>query len=525
LAFGDDEPGRPTRFVRFLRERMRKARRARRLRRFVARQLSGRPRPLAAIDARRAPPRFDPRPGEGQVTVVVSTYNRAERLNRLLLGLQRLRHLSFEVVVVAGPSKDDTEAVLQSWADKIRRYDCPDVNLAKSRNIGLCAATGEFVAFIDDDAVPEPDWIDRLLEPMSDRQIAATGGPIRDRSGINYQSRVLMVDDLARLRPADGLRRLFARQREQLALTGTNFCVRSEWLFAAGGFDERFSYYLEETDLLFRLEALGGRSAFVDAAEVHHESAASPIRDADRLPTDFGVLLRSLTLFCKQHARRADRNAAIARRIGDQLAQIEGHVFHLADRGVIARVAAAALFRSALRGVWQAVRLPPAPLLCEFGGRDRGAFKRFPIAAPVGGRLRFAVASSAHPDAGETAALESLAAALASAGHEVSLALPGSGEARVEFRDGYWRHFASATRAAANGALPRAVIDEFARVFPRRAFQFVVATRREGGRVAYSLYRASGSVANLRLVAALSPQISDAAAQIEARAAAIAGSD
>ena len=253
-----------------------------------------------------------------------------------------------------------------------------------------------------------------------------------------------------------------------------------------------------------------------------YRSRAAPRRFSDHvgLPTDFAVLMRSLTLFCDEHARRVDRSAAIARRIGDQLAQIEGHTLRLADRGLISRAAAAALFRSALRGVWQAAKLPPSPILCDFGRRDPAAFKPFPVAAPAGGRLRFAVASSGRPDRQEAAALELLAAALAAVGHEVSLALPASREASVEFCDGYWRHLApTSRRTVANDALPPQIVGEFARVLPRRLFQFVVATRCDQGRVAYSLYRVEGGVANLALVETLGSETSDAARQIEARAA------
>ncbi|MCB2152739.1 MAG: glycosyltransferase, partial [Rhodobacteraceae bacterium] len=58
-----------------------------------------------------------------------------------------------------------------------------------ARNLGLAAAAGEIVAFIDDDAVPEPRWLARLTAPFADPGIAAAGGFVVGRNGISFQWR------------------------------------------------------------------------------------------------------------------------------------------------------------------------------------------------------------------------------------------------------------------------------------------------------------------------------------------------
>ena len=65
---------------------------------------------------------------------------------RLPTPLEALRYQSFaefEVVVVNGPSTDDTTTVLARWAEGIRIVECPEPRLSKSRNLGIAAARGD----------------------------------------------------------------------------------------------------------------------------------------------------------------------------------------------------------------------------------------------------------------------------------------------------------------------------------------------------------------------------------------------
>ena len=92
-------------------------------------------------------------------SIVVNTLNREKLLKNTLDSFQYLDYPNFEVIVVNGPSTDSTEELLQSRSDKIKAARCPEANLSMSRNIGIAVASGEFVAFIDDDAIPEPEWL------------------------------------------------------------------------------------------------------------------------------------------------------------------------------------------------------------------------------------------------------------------------------------------------------------------------------------------------------------------------------
>ena len=71
-----------------------------------------------------------------RVSVVINTYNRGPSLRRTLDSFRYLNHDAFEVIVVNGPSTDDTDAVLEEYRGRIKIGRCPEVNISKSRNAG-----------------------------------------------------------------------------------------------------------------------------------------------------------------------------------------------------------------------------------------------------------------------------------------------------------------------------------------------------------------------------------------------------
>src|SRR2546422_9297937 len=77
-----------------------------------------------------------------------------------LAGLQRLAYPDYEVIVVDDGSTDDTAAIVRQ--PPVRLIQTVNRGLAKARNPGLEAATGEIIAYLDDDAYPDPHWLTYL---------------------------------------------------------------------------------------------------------------------------------------------------------------------------------------------------------------------------------------------------------------------------------------------------------------------------------------------------------------------------
>jgi GT2 family glycosyltransferase len=116
-----------------------------------------------------------------RVTVVVPTWRRAFWLDLCLQGLTRQHRPPSEVLVVGRLGEDDeARSVVQVHADYLPvRW----VEVARPGHVapvaeGLAEARGNIVAFLDDDAEPEPSWMGTLVEPFDDPLVACVGGRV-----------------------------------------------------------------------------------------------------------------------------------------------------------------------------------------------------------------------------------------------------------------------------------------------------------------------------------------------------------
>ena len=122
------------------------------------------------------------------ITVVISTYNRCERLRHALESLlaQQTYGVTWEAVVVDNNSTDDTRAVVESFiAGHHARYGYvfePKQGLSFGRNAGIAHATVPIVAFTDDDIRPAPDWVRQIKKRFDEHPEADfIGGKVLPR--------------------------------------------------------------------------------------------------------------------------------------------------------------------------------------------------------------------------------------------------------------------------------------------------------------------------------------------------------
>lgn len=119
-------------------------------------------------------------------TVAICTWNRAPLLSRVLDRLARIRYPSgsWEVVVVNNGSTDDTEHILDVFADRLplRRAFEPAPGLSHARNCAVRHATGDYIVWTDDDVLVDVEWLsayERAVERHT--EAAVFGGPVRPR--------------------------------------------------------------------------------------------------------------------------------------------------------------------------------------------------------------------------------------------------------------------------------------------------------------------------------------------------------
>jgi hypothetical protein len=120
------------------------------------------------------------------ITVCVCTYRRPELLARLLAEIERQRtesRFSFSVVVCDNDALQSGRDVVRAFAARTTigvTYDIqPERNIALTRNRALSHADGDYIAFIDDDEFPVPEWLLNMLQTCERFQAAGVLGPVR----------------------------------------------------------------------------------------------------------------------------------------------------------------------------------------------------------------------------------------------------------------------------------------------------------------------------------------------------------
>lgn len=119
------------------------------------------------------------------ISVAICTYNRADRLVFALDGLrcQSLPIEYFEIMVIDNASTDDTQKICtryQQQLPNLRYIYEPILGLSKARNTAIDQARGEYIAYLDDDAIPCTTWLETIIETyqtIKPTPICA-GGPI-----------------------------------------------------------------------------------------------------------------------------------------------------------------------------------------------------------------------------------------------------------------------------------------------------------------------------------------------------------
>src|SRR5438093_223814 len=220
--------------------------------------------PKPALDAVRnafAEVPFAPTRPWPRISVVVCSYNGARTIRDCLEALERITYPDFEVIVVDDGSTDATAAIAA-------RYDCRLIQtenrgLASARNTGLEAATGEIVAYTDDDAYPDPDWLTYLASTFLTTTHAGVGGPNLAPPGDGA------IADCVANAPGGPVHVLLS-DREAEHIPGCNMAFRTACLRTIGGFDPQFRIAGDDVDVCWRLRDRGFTLGFTPAAIVWH---------------------------------------------------------------------------------------------------------------------------------------------------------------------------------------------------------------------------------------------------------------
>ncbi|MGH7538705.1 MAG: glycosyltransferase [Gemmatimonadales bacterium] len=196
-----------------------------------------------------------------RVSVVLCSYNGSRTIRECLDGLGRLHYPDFEVIVVDDGSIDTTAAIAQQYDVRLIRTE--NCGLSSARNTGWRAATGEIIAYVDDDAYPDPDWLRHLAATFLRTTDVGVGGPNIAPRGDGPIARCIAHA------PGNPVHVMLS-DREAEHIPGCNMAFRRDALEAIGGFDEQFRVAGDDVDVCWRLRERGWTLGFSPAAVVWH---------------------------------------------------------------------------------------------------------------------------------------------------------------------------------------------------------------------------------------------------------------
>jgi GT2 family glycosyltransferase len=195
------------------------------------------------------------------VSVVVCSHNGAATLGECLDRVEALDYPEVELIVVLDGCTDECAEIAAGRGAIVKETD--HRGLGHARNVGIEAARGEIVAFLDDDAFPDPDWLRYVADRMRDGGFAGVGGP-----NIPPEDEGFVAECVAAA-PGGPIHVLFS-DGDAEHVPGCNMAFRRDVLSELGGFDERFRVAGDDVDICWRLQKAGRRIGFSAGAVVMH---------------------------------------------------------------------------------------------------------------------------------------------------------------------------------------------------------------------------------------------------------------
>jgi GT2 family glycosyltransferase len=214
------------------------------------------------------------------ITVIIVNWNSGDLLQRCLTQLAKQTLQPESILLIDNASTDGSAEFAHSFpALTVQRLET-NLGFAAANNLALAACHTEFVALLNPDAFPEPDWLEHLLKTAQEnpdfaafgsRQMAYGSDEIVDGAGDIYHcSGLVWRQGYGRLHTS-----LEKISREIFSPCACAALYRREALQAVGGFDEDYFCYVEDVDLGFRLRLAGHKAMYVPDAVVYHVGSAT----------------------------------------------------------------------------------------------------------------------------------------------------------------------------------------------------------------------------------------------------------
>ncbi len=205
-------------------------------------------------------------------SIIIRCYNEEQHIGRLLTGILQQSVKDVEIIVIDSGSTDSTLAIAERYPVKILSIPPEQFSFGCSLNIGCQAASNEIVVIVSAHVYPVYDnWLEALLAPFNDPQVALVYGKQRGNDATRYSERQIF-------------RHWFpnrsSTQQEHPFCNNANAAIRHR-VWQQLPYDETLSG-LEDLDWAKRAMQQGHRIAYVADAEIVHVHNETPMRIYNR---------------------------------------------------------------------------------------------------------------------------------------------------------------------------------------------------------------------------------------------------
>lgn len=185
-----------------------------------------------------------------------------------------------EIIVVENGSGDDSRVELKALPGSVTVVQSKvNLGFAGGCNLGASKASGEFLAFLNNDARPDKAWVKEAIETFATGpKIGAVASKVLDWDGhkVDFVDAAVTWYGMGYKPHADEADRgAWDRPKDVLFGTGAAMFVRAHVFEELGGFDENFFMFYEDVDLGWRLNLLGYRFRFQPNSIAYHKHHAS----------------------------------------------------------------------------------------------------------------------------------------------------------------------------------------------------------------------------------------------------------
>ena len=196
-----------------------------------------------------------------KITLYIPCYNAKIFIGKCLEGVLRQTCKIDEILVIDDGCKDETVEIASGYPVKIIRHE-KNKGLAAARNTAFKNATGDFVASLDVDCVPEPDWLEKIMPEFNDEKVAGVGGRLLEKFTANAADKWRAMN----MPQHWGEKEL----EEPEFLFGSNNVFRRSAIAEVGYYNDKCGNNGEDYEISQRLKKIGYSLVYQPKAVAYH---------------------------------------------------------------------------------------------------------------------------------------------------------------------------------------------------------------------------------------------------------------